>query len=197
MLTEILTSLVIAIGSSGAELPQASPSVFIETSRNSICTGTYIGDDKFLTAGHCIDDRDVVISTDTEQTIEATAVALALPEIGMPDAAILIANGPVSNIEAASVNCSYEPVPGDTFSVTSYPFGMEIKADGVVLSTRYEFHDTLYVVDIPAGGGSSGSGLMDSNEIIGILVAIPKQGVGMAIATAMPEVCRSFGLGEQ
>jgi len=156
------------------------------------CSGTLIGDDLVLTAGHCVDSAaacqelafvfDYRYETDgTLATIEhddvyycERVVAQALDESTNRDFGIVQLDRPVVGRDPAPVRLESSALAASTpVSVIGFGTGLPLKYDagGAVLEPRASSLD-VFLMNTDTFAGNSGSGVFDANgTVVGILVS--------------------------
>lgn len=149
------------------------------------CSGTLIGDDLVLTAGHCLSKKDCqqnyfvfgyqMNSSDTQitefpsQDVYNCKEIIARKKSNTLDYAIIRLDRPVENrtpMKLAQRNASF----GQDIFMLGYPSGLPLKYSGIAKVSEQK--PDFFVSKIDAFGGNSGSGVfsLETNEIVGILV---------------------------
>lgn len=160
-------------GSKGALETTAS-----NTSSGKYCSGSLIGTNLFLTAGHCVDSTTVgdFVAFNYERQAGSTTLlpqthvqvtAILEDDLGGLDYAILRLNGTPGSTFGVATVATADPATGAAITIIGHPAGAPKKIEaGTVASfstnyLRYGNLDTL--------GGSSGSGVLDSTgRIVGV-----------------------------
>lgn len=162
---------------------------FLDQPTIANCSGTLVGHDLIVTAGHCVDDlRDCqryryvfdffYESADTLATIDADTDVyqcrelVARVEDGSTDYAFVRLDRPVTGRIPASVRTMPGPVALDTpLTVIGFGSGLPAKIDdgGKVLDARASRLD-YFEGNLDTFGGNSGSGVFIGTDWAGILV---------------------------
>lgn len=170
------------------------------------CTAFYIGDNRFLTAGHCIGKSPESLKFSNGSTDKADVIAWSDPDVGMADWALLETTNDyqTKNIEPFELNCSYKATVGDELKMTGFPAAFEgtlitqwgrVNAEEVKIK-RSPWSLPLIGFNGTSAGGFSGSPvfLEESNEVVGILVGSVNENKNLALLQPVSAFCKVFGL---
>lgn len=142
------------------------------------CSGSLIGTNLFLTAGHCVDSGTAgeFVSFNFERARNSTALltqthvrisAVLEDELGGLDYAILRLEGTPGNTFGVSAVAAGDPAVGAALTIIGHPAGQPKQIEAGSLASisgnflRYSNIDTL--------GGNSGSGILNSaGQIVGV-----------------------------
>lgn len=156
------------------------------TSDGGTCTAFYIGNDEFVTAGHCFFETErpkaYVVQPDIGPTLDVVPALVLDTNVGpFPDIAILIARAPVDKQWTPDVlDCAYVPKAGDRVSTIGFPGGNgegSTYSEGYVnggprLIGRYMggWGVPVIPVTLPIFHGHSGSPVYHDSKVVGIAV---------------------------
>ena len=155
------------------------------------CSGTLIGVDLILTAGHCVPDlgncassawvfdylyeADGQLATPTADSVYRCVDVVVRPEVDLADdldMAILQLDRPVGRVPAPMAK-ETRLLVGDPLVLAGFPSGIPMKVDagGLVAAPRTAQND-YFLASVDAFGGNSGSGVLNRDyEVVGVLVA--------------------------
>lgn len=148
------------------------------TSSGKYCSGSLIGSNLFLTAGHCVDSSTIgdYVSFNYERAAGSTSVlpqthvpvvAVVEDELGGVDYAILRLAGTPSATWGVAAVATGDPTTGAAITIIGHPNAAPKKIEaGTVGSFSGNY---LYYGNIDTLGGSSGSGVLNSlGQIVGV-----------------------------
>lgn len=164
------------------------------------CTAFFIGNDWFLTAGHCAANTSdqLTMKTEDKLNIRAEYIAFANPFEGGKDWALIKAKGSyvTKDMTPLKVMCDYDPTVGDSIAVTGYPSSLgQITIQGKIASSGtspYEvWKHPVMRLNASLTYGSSGSPVIleKTGEVIGIAVGIEPRAPTLSIAQPVDFVC--------
>ncbi len=163
---------------------------FTDQLTTAFCSGTLIGPDLILTAGHCVTSASDCASTRfafgyeygsagqqtvTTDDIYRCAAIVAREQVDDgPDYAVLRTDRTVVGRVPAPVRATHAELPlTSSLILAGHPYGLPLKiaANAGVLDNRAASLD-YFVTTTDSFGGNSGSGIFDSvtGEVVGILV---------------------------
>lgn len=206
-----MTSVIPAIAGvdNGGPVTKPEPTVVVEVNPvvelNGGCTAWYIGDSRFVTAGHCA-DNGTVLKTEDGKSISAEFIASATIENGMADWAVLKAKSDyvTKNMKAFELDCDYSPKIGDAVRLDGYPTDLGFWVSfGRVASNKASkwanWDKPVIRLDITAYKGNSGSPaiLENSGKVFGILVGGDAGGnPSMTVVQPLGPLCEALNLGD-
>lgn len=169
------------------------------------CTAFYIGNERFLTAGHCVlgDMSPLKVEFPDKRTAQVDIIAISSPAQSMPDFAVLQLKSSyryyADRIDAMSLNCGYEPKIGDEVSMTGYPQDLgSVTTWGKVSRAAAPWAVwklPVFGVNIGMAGGSSGSAIVAGDgRTVAILVGGPPENRNLAMVQPVTPVCKLLGL---
>ena len=181
---------------------------FSPIDETGFCTVFYIGDQRFISAGHCASDgkgaKKIILQNGNQVPVEV--IAFANPSQGMADFSVLEAGDPrfTANIKPAKLECGYKPVIGYTVRAEGFPqdmgftttWGRISRAAAPWAADHGGWTKPVFGVNISISNGDSGGPLFDdaTGEVIGILVgALPKNQT-LVVAQPIGPVCALLGL---
>jgi V8-like Glu-specific endopeptidase len=148
------------------------------TSSGKYCSGSLIGTNLFLTAGHCVDAATIgdYVSFNYERAAGSTALltqshfrvdAIVEDELGGLDYSILRLAGSPGDTWGISAVASGDPTTGTAITIIGHPAAAAKKIEaGTVASYSSNY---MYYGNVDTLGGSSGSGVLNSlGQIVGV-----------------------------
>jgi S1-C subfamily serine protease len=169
---------------------------------NDGCTAFYIGNEMFLTAGHCAvgGGAKVTLNTADNRKIDAEYLAMADPFNGWQDWAILRAKSPylTRHMKPFELNCQYNPKTGDKITVIGYPGGLglmtvegKIASDGMSPYEVWKY--PVMRLNISITYGNSGSPILtEDGKAVGIAVGIEPKAPTLSIGQPLEFMCKVF-----
>lgn len=177
IISAIIVLLMSALGAGANEVPvvHVSPG----------CTGFYIGEGYYVTAGHCVGGiGEPHLMQDANGALIAEVVVHEDPMIGGMDFAVLYSKYAFGAYnEALTLACDSAPQTGEHVHVSGYPADLGLAhMHGEIISTARpalpEWEKPVLWAQVQVLPGSSGSPVTnDAGEVIGIVV-------GMLVPTA-------------
>ncbi|WP_394826516.1 trypsin-like serine peptidase [Pendulispora albinea] len=142
------------------------------------CSGTLIGSNLFLTAGHCVDSSTVgdFVSFNYERKANSTELlpeehvrisAIVEDSLGGLDYAIVRLEGTPGTKYGTRATNATDPATNSTLAIIQHPArrAKQIEA-GTLASSSGNYH---YYGNIDTQGGSSGSGILNANgQLVGV-----------------------------
>lgn len=143
--------------------PEKPASVMLYREDKFKCSGVHIQNGYFLTAAHCMDDKQLSADGKVLQTLWVNK---------QYDVAFLF-NGEGSDRNSVKLRCT-EPVVGEKITSWTHPTGIEdVIATGEVVGESREFQNwsKITLISIVMSLGSSGGPIYDVNrQLVGLVV---------------------------
>lgn len=188
-LTQQGATTLIAGESFASSYQLCSSEKFREQNTSAFCSGSLVGPDTIITAGHCITSQSDCVNTsfvfgfavksagvlptqvNSSEVYRCREIVSRVLENSGSDYAVIKLDRAVTNHAALKVRRSGEAAVGDPLLVIGHPVGLptKITTGGKVRSTA---SDKYYVTNLDTYGGNSGSAVFNAQtlEIEGILV---------------------------
>lgn len=188
-LTQQGASTLIAGESFAQSYQLCSSEKFREQNTSAFCSGSLVGPDTIITAGHCITSQSDCVNTSfvfgfavksagvlptqvsSSEVYRCREIVARVLENSGTDYAVIKLDRAVTNHAVLKVRRSGEASVGDPLLVIGHPVGLptKITTGGKVRSTA---NDKYYVTNLDTYGGNSGSAVFNAQtlEIEGILV---------------------------
>lgn len=208
-------ALILALGiagaahAQGADAPEVTkppppPSSYIvrvNAGENTICTGFYVGNDRVVTAGHCVRNRlsDVYkVIADDGAEFPARVAGFGNVDLGMDDWAILAIRMTPGGWDPAPLDCSKKSPPiGTEVRTEGFP-GPEMSEFRVVrgwiagvTAMFFDWSHPVMHIQMPVIPGNSGGPVIRQSDgaVLGIVIAFNGAAPQFSLATPIGIVC--------
>lgn len=153
----------------------ALTSINTEGNMSAYCSGVWVGDDKILTAAHCVDTKDITLymtKNDVGKDIARLSIKVKVDE--KSDLALLISDPKSTPAHSIAVISKDKPYSGLQVFIEGHTTGMWwTYSEGVVSSNIRTYFENNKVpaiqISAPAWFGNSGGGAFNENgELVGL-----------------------------
>lgn len=167
------------------------------------CTAFYIGDNRFVSAGHCVTSTPTELVTEDKRKMDVEVIVLSDPILGMPDFLVLETKNDyiTKHMEALPLNCKYQPKAGDDIKVSGYPkdFGL-LTVEGKIAADKVSpwrvWKKSVLRMAVMIINGNSGAPVIRDGQTVGIVVGGDLGGnPNLSVATPISDVCKVLGYG--
>lgn len=169
------------------------------------CTAFFVGDGTFITAGHCLRDKETRFAVQVSNENGATQVRQVDTFMASPpdnfnanDFAVVYVDPELTkDLAPLALDCGYKPKLGDAVSVEGFPEDLgRISVTGQVAAAKETkwsgWSKPLIRMAIPISYGNSGSPVTHDGKVVGIAVGVLPNNRTLSAAQPISAYCKIF-----